>query len=260
MVAMTTEPAPSRARRKHPDLVFEWVENKGHRWRLMVFLSVSLALHIACFYAFQVVYPPTIRQRAETTKVTFLDPRNPEVRKVIGRIEDRAIFFDGSLRLPLPKVAQKEVVFEPGFASQEPSLRLPEAIQTPAGLPQIFAVDEIFLPARSRLLPGGVPAERPAPFEGPYVYRPQIRLLGGLAERSSLVQLDWSESQEILAAAAGHHIRFLAEVDETGRITSCLPWQGVEAAFDDAMARKIETELRFEPAQLTTRGWLDLRW
>ena len=76
MAAATTEPRVSRARRKHPDLIFEWLGSRGQRWRLLLFMNLSLALHVACFYAFQVVYPQTVRQRAETTKVTYLDPRD----------------------------------------------------------------------------------------------------------------------------------------------------------------------------------------
>jgi hypothetical protein len=260
MASSSTDPILSRARRKHPDLLFEWIEARGLRWSLMVFLSLSLALHVACFYAFQVVYPTTVRQQAETTKVTFLDPRKPEVRKVIGWIEDRAIFFDGTLRLALPEPAQGEVVFEPAFATQEPSLRFPEEIHGSSSLPPIFAADEIFLPQSSRLLPGGQPAARPTPFPGPYVFRPQIQLSGGLAGRGALRQPDWYEAQDSLAAADGNHIQFLVEVDLVGRITSCLPWAGIEEAFDDAMARKIETEMKFQPGQLTSRGWLDLYW
>ena len=80
--------------------------------------------------------------------------------------------------------------------------------------------------------------------------------------RTSCPELDWSEKQKSLAeaAAAGNRIRFLVEVDEAGRISSCLPWEGVEAAFDDEMARKIETELRFAPSQHPGRGWLELSW
>lgn len=260
MAAATTNPSLSRARRKHPDLLFEWIGDRGQRWRLMMFLGLSLGLHVACFYAFQVVYPTTIRQQAETTKVTFLDPRKPEVRKVIGWIEDRAIFFDGTLRLALPGPAQGEVVFEPAFATQEPMLRLPEEIHGSSSLPPIFAVDEIFLPPSSRLLPGGQAAGRLKPFLGPYVFRPRIKLSGGLGGRGMVRQPDWSEAQGSLAAADGNHIQFLVEVDPVGRISSCLPWAGIEEAFDDAMARKIETEIKFEPGEFTSRGWLDLHW
>ena len=267
MSAAAIDRSVSKSRRKHPDLLFEWIGGKGHRWRLLLFLNLSLALHVACFYAFQVVYPPTVRQRAETTKVTFLDPRNDAgVRAVIGRIEDRAVFFDGAQRLPIPGASLEneranDVLPVPAFATHTPSLRIPPAIDLRPKMPGVFAVGEVFLPPRSRLLGGAeFPPERPKPFEGPYVYRPKIVATGGLAELKVEKRPDWSDSQEQLAGASGNLIQFLVEVNSSGRITSCLPWKGIETAFDAAMARKLETGMRFAPAADGSSGWLEMRW
>ncbi|MFT5110061.1 MAG: hypothetical protein ACI9UA_005714 [Pseudoalteromonas tetraodonis] len=269
MGTATADPPVSKARRKHPDLIFEWVDHKGHRWRLLLFLSLSLALHFACFYAFKVVYPPTVRQRAETTKVTFLDPRDAGVRDVISRIEDRAVFIDGSLRLPVPGASleddkNNEVVPVPGFASHEANLRTPPEIDFIPELPRIFPFDDVSLPSQSRLLPETEPGVRPSPFTGEYVYRPSLQSSGGIAGREIVARPDWSKSQEALALATGsatdNSIQFLIEVDEFGDITSCLPWKGVEAAFDAAMAREVETKLKFAPTTRMTRGWLKMRW
>ena len=265
MAAATIEPPVSRARRKHPDLIFEWIGSRGHRWRLLLFLNLSLALHVACFYAFQVVYPQTERQRAKTTEVTYLDPRDdPAVRYVIARIEDRAVFFDGSLRLPIPGASlendeRNDVLPEPGFASHEPGLRSPPPVDLSKELPRIFAADGMFFPSQSRLLPGGEPPPTPEPFEGTYVYRPRLVASGAVLDRKVLSAPDWSDSQEALAAAAGS-ILFLVEIDESGAVSSCLPWKGIENVFDASMASKIETEARFEPAEQPSRGWLEMRW
>jgi hypothetical protein len=269
MSAAIIDPPISKGRRRHPDLLFEWVVNRGYRWRLLVFLNLSLALHVACFYAFQVVYTPTARQRPETTKVTFLDPRNDAgVRDVIRRIEDRAVFFDGSLRLSVPgasleAVNENQVLPVPSFATHEPSLKTPPPIDLAPELPGIFAPGEVFLPRQSRLLPGGKPTERPVPFAGPYIYRPQLGLLGGVTDLEIAEFPDWSDFQDEFAGVDDNHIhflQFLVEVDGFGRITSCLPWKGIENAFDAAAARKIEKGLKFSPNGLTTRGWLEVRW
>ena len=282
MAAATIDPGLSRGRRRHPDLIFEWVGSKGHSWRLILFLNLSLALHVACFYAFQVVYPTPLRQRAETTKVTFLDPRDdPGVRNVIQRIEGRTVFFDGSLRLPIPGASLEndeanEVLPTPAFATYDPSLLPPPVISRSRELPRIFAPGEVFLPRRSRLLPEGQPTERPIPFVGPYIYRPAVSAMGEIAGSEIVRRPDWSgqEDQELLSSAAGNRIRFLVELDGRGRITSCLPWDGVETAFDAAtvdkdgietafdaeMAVKIENELRFAPAGTVRHGWLEVRW
>lgn len=266
MAAATTEPRVSRGRRKHPDLIFEWMGSRSHRWRLLLFLNGSLALHVACFYAFQVVYPPSARQRPETTKVTYLDPRHdPGVREVIGRIEDRAVFFDGSLRLSIPGASLEndqvnQVIPVPSFATHEPQLKVLPSIASKTPLPRIFTEDDVFLPAQSRLLPGGVPAPRPEPFAGVYVYLPKLVLSGGLGVREIVAQPDWTDSQETLATAGDDSIRFLVEVDASGRIISCLPWLGVENTFDAAMAEKVESETKFAPSKDTSRGWLEMRW
>ena len=266
MGAATIEPPVSRARRKHPDLIFEWIGGRGHRWRLLLFLNLSLALHVACFYAFQVVYPQTVKQRAETTEVTYLDPRDdPAVRDVIARIEDRAVYFDGSLRLPIPGASleneeRNEVLPEPGFASHEPSLKSPPPVELSGGLPRLFAGDGVFFPPRARLLPEGAIPPALAPFDATYVYRPQLVPSGAVVKRKALAMPDWSDSQQVLAEAVGNSILFLVEIDTRGAVSSCLPWKGVENSFDAAMARKIEAEASYEPADAPSQGWLEMRW
>jgi len=263
MVDTATEPPVSKARRKHPSLLFEWAGGSNRRWSLLLFLNVSLALHVACFYIFQVVYPPTVRQRAETTKVTYLDTTDPYVREIISRIEDRAVFFDGSLRQPIPGASLDElddVVMAPSVASHEPVLReLPE-LQTRLELPRVFAADELFLPPLSRLLPDGKPAPRPKPFEGVYVYKPRLIPRGEIAGRKLAKIPDWSKELESISKAQGNHIRFLIEIDPAGRVTSCLPWAGVEEGFDAAIATKLEADLRYERSSSASRGWLDMHW
>jgi hypothetical protein len=266
MAAATLDPPVSKGRRRHPDLIFEWIVSTGHRWRLLLFLNLSLALHVACFYAFKVIYAPNVRQRPETTKVTFLDPReDPGVRAVIGRIEDRAVFFDGSLRLPVPGASleddrENEVVPTPGFANYEPSLANPPEIDLSSELPHIFATDDIFLPPQSRLLPGGKRPPRPEPFMGIYIYKPRLLAMGDLGALEIVSEPDWSESQEAFAAAVGNRIQFLIEVGESGKIANCLPWAGVETVFDASMARQIESGLVFAPSDEVSRGWLEMRW
>ncbi|MGI9242870.1 MAG: hypothetical protein ACR2RV_18880 [Verrucomicrobiales bacterium] len=266
MGAATISPGLPKGRRRHPDLIFEWVGRKGQGWRLVLFLNLSLALHVACFYAFQVVYPTPVRQRAETTKVTFLDPRSDAgVRDVINRIEGRTVFFDGSLRLAVPGTALEgdeanEVIPVPAFATHRPTLQAPPEIPRPLELPRIFAPGEVFLPQRSRHLPEAKSVPRPEPYVGPFVYRPSVSALGGIAEAEITRRPDWDGSQELLASAEGNRIRFLVEVNGRGRISSCLPWIGIENVFDAAMARKIETELRFAPSGFVRHGWLEVRW
>jgi hypothetical protein len=266
MSAATIDPGASKARRKHPDLIFEWVGSHGHRWRLLLFLNLSLALHVACFYAFQVVYPTTVRQRAETTKVTFLDPRDDAgVRDVISHIEGRKVFIDGSLRLTIPGTSLEldeanEVLPVPAFATREPALRLPPEIDASLELPRIFPAGEVFLPQRYRFLPEEKPVVRPQPFQGPFVFRPEISTQGAIAGAEIIGQPDWSGEQDLLASVAENRIRFLIEVNERGRLTSCLPWAGIETVFDATMAQKIEAEVKFAPTGQLRHGWLEVRW
>ena len=265
MAAEKKEPKPSRSRRKHPDLIFEWLESRGRRWRLLLFLNCSLALHVACFYAFQVVYPASAQQRAETTKVTYLDPRSdPSVREVISRIEDRAVFFDGSLRLTIPGASLEDdlnqVIPIPAFATHEPQLRNLEPIRSKKSLPPVFAEDDVFYPRQSRLLPGGKALPRPEPFTGVYIYEPTFQQTDGISEREMTIPPDWSDSQEAFATAGGNTLLFLVEIDQLGHVITCLPWKGIENVFDDAMAEKVESEMKFTPSASMSRGWLEMRW
>ena len=187
------------------------------------------------------------------------------MREVIRRIEARAVFVDGSLRLPVEGASLED-----------------EANAGPTGARLRRARGGSARSAGDRLRPGsaGHPrcgrecssrralgysraASRPSarqPFEGDYVYRPRLSPQGELAEREIIARPDWSAEQEALAAAAGHRLQFLVEVDRFGRITSCIPWSGIETGFDAAMARAIETGLKYARAESSSGGWLEMRW
>jgi hypothetical protein len=76
-------------------LVFNWDSPRGRNMAIAGFLAVSLVGHAACFYIFQVVYPPTAALLPPPARVTLITPDSEEGRTLLRWIdaEDPALAF-----------------------------------------------------------------------------------------------------------------------------------------------------------------------
>jgi hypothetical protein len=67
-------------------LIFDWAP---HRWNqpLIGFLGVSLLVHFAAFYLFQIVYPTTNSLLPPTAQVSVLNPKNQDDHRILDWVE-----------------------------------------------------------------------------------------------------------------------------------------------------------------------------
>src|SRR5437867_9684262 len=106
-------------------LIFSWDSPRGKKLAITVFLAISLVTHAACFYIFQIVYPPTVALLPPPARVSLITPDSEEGRTLLRWIdaEDPALAFttrrspDATLRV-LPKTEHV-----PSYSSIEPTLK-----------------------------------------------------------------------------------------------------------------------------------------
>jgi hypothetical protein len=129
-------------------LLFNW--EGPHRRKLAItgFLAASVIAHAACFYVFQIVYPPTVSLLPPPARISLISTASEEGRTLLRWIEaEDPALASTTLRSPetqtqvLPKV-----VHVPSYSGYEPALKqvappvvdlsIPSA-QPPASVPLV---------------------------------------------------------------------------------------------------------------------------
>lgn len=73
-------------RRARPvDLMFRWRRPRAISFRLGFFLLISVTVHFAAFYVFEVVYPPNKKILPRDGAVWMLPDNNPQVQALLAR-------------------------------------------------------------------------------------------------------------------------------------------------------------------------------
>ena len=130
-------------------LLFNWDAPGGRNFALIGFLTASLAAHVACFYLFQIVYPPTVSLMPAPQRVNLISPNSEQGVTLLSWVdaEDPALAFttrrpSDSKRYLLGKVQHVPSYFatEPALKDAPPlivDLRIPSA-QPPGPVPTNF--------------------------------------------------------------------------------------------------------------------------
>jgi len=92
---MTTAIAPS-------PLIFSWAPPRRRAPALIVFLIASIILHAACFYIFQIVYPPTVALLPAPARVSLISGDDSESVAFLRWVEaeDPALATTTDLSIP----------------------------------------------------------------------------------------------------------------------------------------------------------------
>lgn len=131
-------------------LIFSW--DFPHRRNLAIagFLVISLIAHTACFYIFQIVYPPTIALLPPPVRLTLITPASEEGRTLLRWVEAEDPALASGTQRPtearayiLPKVEHI-----PSYVASEPVLKEPPPLVVDLRLP-------------SSQPPGAAPMARP---------------------------------------------------------------------------------------------------
>jgi hypothetical protein len=106
-------------------LLFSWDSTQRRRAAILAFLALSLLAHAACFYVFQVVYPPAVTLLPPPARVALITPVSEEGRTLLRWIdaEDPAVAFT-THRPPEARLrALPKVEHVPSYHAMEPTLK-----------------------------------------------------------------------------------------------------------------------------------------
>lgn len=226
-------------------LVFNWDSPRGRNLAIAGFLAASLLGHVACFYIFQIVYPPTIALLPPPARLNLITPDSEEGRTLLRWVEaEDPALASTTQRAPEAKAyALSKLQHIPSYVATEPALK---------DIPPL--VVDVRIPSSQP--PGAVPVVHPrathtipvAPTT--VTFSEEIESLGTPALPSPKFAASTNELPQA--------VRFQIAVSSSGEILYCfvLNFSGDPAL--DEQARKYLAFCRFPPRSI--KGDLSLVW
>ena len=132
-------------------LIFNWAPPRRRARALILFLIASLLLHAACFYIFQIVYPPTVALLPAPARLNLIAPQNPESIAFLRWVEaEDPALATTTQRAATPKALElPSLQHVPSYATYEPKLR-PLPVHPPdLSIPSSAAIGAVRVPAVS---------------------------------------------------------------------------------------------------------------
>src|SRR5258707_13941359 len=108
-------------------LLFDWDSPRGRKVAITIFLALSFVAHAACFYIFQIVYPPTVALLPPPARVSLITPDSEEGRTLLRWIaaEDPALAFTTHRPPEARSRALPRLAHVPSYLTHEPILKQP---------------------------------------------------------------------------------------------------------------------------------------
>ena len=252
---------PGKANRSLPTdtedkdrLVFSWRRRPQGGFWLWGFLVLSLLLHVAGFYMFQVVYPSSGRLEPFPARVLILDEKNAANAVLLQELNDRLVFLQTASagsegRKSIDDFA---VSFRTSFANRVPPFRKPlaigqktetsEAMKLPEKLSsfppfQAEAIDRVSAPKAVVIK---------SPDEKPAISRRWL-LQGDLAERAmSLAQAEIFD-KALPSIGGGPEITLSITINESGQVEQISVKSGKDHPATDQFIEAVKKQLKFDP-------------
>ena len=218
-------------------LLFSWDSPRRRQAAFLAFLAVSLLAHAACFYIFQIVYPPTVTLLPPPARVALITPASEEGRTLLRWIdaEDPAVAFT-THRPPEARLrALPKVEHVPSYHAMEPTLKELPAVEVDSRAPDSQPPAAVpFTRQKSASAAGSIPTS--------VSFSKELNALGS----ATLPELKFVSSNGETPEA----IRFRVAINKLGEIRYCFPMNSSGDPGLDQQARLYLTRCRFPRSEL----------
>ena len=223
-----------------PPLLFNWDPPRGRNLAITGFLIASLGAHAACFYLFQIVYPPTVSLTPAPQRVNLISANSEEGTALLRWVDAEDPALASTTRRPpgakLHLLGNAQHV--PSYFASEPNLKEAPPLTVDLRVP-------------SAQPPGPVPAlrrARPKPVEAAptkVTFSNELDRIG----QPKFVTANFKAS----AHEPPQNAQFRIAVDEQGAVRYCFILSSSGDAALDEQARERLALGRF-PARLVLSG------
>src|SRR6266480_7315606 len=106
-------------------LLFNWGAPRRRNLALIGFLVASFAAHVACFYLFQIVYPPTVSLTPAPQRVNLISANSEQGATLLSWIdaEDPALAFTTRRPSDAKRYLLGKIQHVPSYSATEPALK-----------------------------------------------------------------------------------------------------------------------------------------
>jgi len=117
-------------------LIFAWDDRRQRKATIIGFVFASLMLHALCFYAFQIVYPPTVALLPPPGRVTLISPNTAEGRVLLRWLEAEDPALASTTQPPERELLSLPTIQHlPSYSLHRPVLKEPPLINADVGVP-----------------------------------------------------------------------------------------------------------------------------
>jgi hypothetical protein len=213
-------------------LIFSWDQPRRRNLAFAGFISGSFAIHIACFYLFQVVYPSTVSLLPAPQRVNLMTANSEQTASFLRWIEAEDPALASTTRRP-PHLQRREmgkVEHVPSYFASEPALKQPPPLIADLRVP-------------SAQPPGPVPMPRPAVRPSTGIQPTRVTFSGDLQQlgEAKLVAANFKTSTN----EPPQNAQFRVAVDQHGAVRYCFVLNSSGDAALDEQARQHLALCRF---------------
>ena len=225
--------------------IFNWVEPRRRNLAFAGFIALSFAFHLAGFYLFQVVYPPTVSLLPTPHRVNLMIASSEQTATLLRWIDSEDPALASTTRRPahLQRRDMGRVEHVPSYSAAEPALKEALPLVVDLRIPSVQP-------------PGPVPLTRSA-VAPPVGIQPTRATFSGELEQLGQAKLDTAGFKSSLAEPP-QNAQFRIAVDTHGAVRYCFILNSSGDTLLDQQAREHLALCRFP--QKSTSNAESLVW
>lgn len=139
-------------------LLFNWSGPRRRNVAITGFLIASVAAHVACFYLFQIVYPPTVSLTPAPQRVSLINARSEEGATLLRWVdaEDPALATTTRRPSDAKRYLLGKIQHIPSYSTIEPTLQAPPPLNVDLRIPSAQSAGPVPTGARPSVRSIGV--------------------------------------------------------------------------------------------------------
>jgi hypothetical protein len=227
-------------------LLFNWDAPRRRNLAITGFLLASIAAHLACFYLFQIVYPPTVSLTPAPERVNLISANSEQGETLLRWIdaEDPALATTTRRPSEARRYLLGKIEHIPSYSSIQPMLQAAPPMNVDLRIPSAQTVGPVRTISRVAPRPAGVVATR-------VTFSRELEAFGQPNFAVAKFQRSGTEPPQ--------NAQFRIAVDSQGVVRHCFPLNLSGDPALDEQARKHLALCRF-PGRSTSANADDLVW
>lgn len=212
--------------------IFDWDQPRRRTLLLTGFIAVSFAIHVAAFYLFQVVYPPTVSLLPAPRRVNLMTASSEQTATLLRWIDAEDPALASTTRRPahMQRREMGKVEHVPSYFAREAVLKEPPPLAVDLRIPSTQPPGPVRFTRPAAIAPGGIQPTR-------------VTFSSELQERGSatFVPANFKTS----TSETPQNAQFRIAVDANGAVVYCFPLASSGDASLDELARQNLALCRF---------------